>query len=242
MRRCGSVDADPMFRRVLGDGVVGRLWAASCTPASLSRCARGLPGWWPGQVNRVTCHTVLLRNDHAPVIVEFPAVPVAPLRGPAGIALAVCPEDGRRTFDPLTQPVRFSELSARILDHVAAGMSSAQPARRFPQWTERGVPRGVAGARTRCARPHRNGVHGLRGRRPAGAAVAAEGGSVHHRLSEVRCGQRLHIGLLVQSVSPPLVRRRVHVRPHRTDVATWTTALRSFRKHVRRSMCWWGRR
>lgn len=120
------VDADPMFRRVLGDEVVGRPLGGVLHPGFAEPLRARLTELVAGQVNRVACHTVLLRSDQVPVIVELAAVPVAPFRSPAGVALAVCPKDGRRTS---AQPVRLSELSARILEHVAAGMPSAQLAR-----------------------------------------------------------------------------------------------------------------
>jgi DNA-binding CsgD family transcriptional regulator len=150
------VDADPMFRRVLGEGVAGRCLGSVLHPGFAESLRARLTELVAGQVNRVTCHTVLRRDD-APVIAEVTAVSVTPLRGPACVALAVRQEDVRRTSGPPSRQVRLSELSARILEHVAAGMSSAQLARTL-FLSKQGVDYHVTSLVRKLGAPNRTGM------------------------------------------------------------------------------------
>lgn len=151
------VDADPMFRQVLGEAVAGRRLDSVLHPGFAEPLRARLAELVAGPVNRMTCHTVLLRRDDAPVIVEATAVSLTSLRGPACVALAVRPEEGRRTSGPRSGPVRLSELSARILEHVAAGMSSAQLARTL-FLSKQGVEYHVTSLVRKLGAPNRTGM------------------------------------------------------------------------------------
>lgn len=150
------VDADPMFRQMLGEGVVRRSLGSVLHPGFAEPLRARLTELITGQVNRVTCHAVLVRRDDAPVIVEVTAVSVTSLRGPACVALAVR-EEGMRTSGLPSQPVRLSELSARILEHVAAGMSSAQLARTL-FLSKQGVDYHVMSLARKLGAPNRTGM------------------------------------------------------------------------------------
>lgn len=120
-------EADTVFRRRFGDEVVGRGLAAVVHPGFVEQLRARLAGLVAGEVDWLRHSTVMLGRDRAPVIVEVTAVAVGGT--PADVVLAVRPEQGERQFESPALPVRLSELNARVLEHVAAGMSSAQLAR-----------------------------------------------------------------------------------------------------------------
>ncbi|MEO6090126.1 MAG: LuxR C-terminal-related transcriptional regulator [Umezawaea sp.] len=135
------------------------------------------------------------------MIVELTAVSVVPLHSLAGVELAVRQGEGRRKLEPLAQLVRLSELSGRILEHVAVGMSSAQLARTL-SLSKQGVDYYVGLLVRKLGAPNRTGM--------VSKAYAA--------------------GVLLAGQCPP---------PEGGPGSI--LLLRIFRKHVRRSMCWWGR-
>lgn len=121
------VDADPMFRLEFGDDVVGRDLAAVLHPGFAGSLRSRLADLVAGRVSRVALHSVVRGRGRGPVVVEVTAV--AGGGGPARVVLAVRPEQGEWSFEPRLEPLVLTELRARILEHVAAGMSSAQSAR-----------------------------------------------------------------------------------------------------------------
>lgn len=121
------VEVDLVFRRQFGDGGAGRGVAGVVHPGFAEPLLTRLAELVSGDAHRLTCSTVMLGRECVPMIVEVTAVAVG--GDPASIVLAVRPGWGERPFESPAQPVRLSELSARVLELVAVGMSSAQLAK-----------------------------------------------------------------------------------------------------------------
>lgn len=121
------VDADPVFRLEFGDDVVGRDLAGVLHPGFAESLRVRLADLVAGRVSRVALHSVVLGRGRGPAVVEVTAVAGGGDR--ARVVLAVRPEQGEWSFESRREPLVLTELKARVLEHVAAGMSSAQSAR-----------------------------------------------------------------------------------------------------------------
>ena len=121
------VDADPMFRLEFGDDVLGRDLGDVLHPGFAESVRAQLADLVAGRLTRVALHSVAQGRGRGPAVVEVTAV--AGGGGRAKVVLAVRPEQGEWSFEPRREPLVLTELRARILEHVAAGMSSAQSAR-----------------------------------------------------------------------------------------------------------------
>ncbi|WP_394617251.1 LuxR C-terminal-related transcriptional regulator [Lentzea sp. JNUCC 0626] len=121
------VAVDPLFRRDFGSSVLGGAFSSVVHPGFAAQLCERLDDLTAGRVNNVVQHAVMLRRDRTSVIVEMTAH-VARVRGTACVVLSVRPEQAGRLSEAL-RSVQLSEISASILERVAAGVSTAEMAK-----------------------------------------------------------------------------------------------------------------